>query len=112
MTKKRTVSPNPEADGGAELRRRRFDATFKQEAVALGKRIGIRQAAIDLGIGESNLRNWSKAVATQGSQAFAPVSQRTDVDAELRRLREENRVLKMERDILKKAAAYFAKESE
>ena len=60
----------------------------------------------------SNLRNWSKAVATQGSQAFAPVSQRTDVDAELRRLREENRVLKMERDILKKAAAYFAKESE
>ena len=88
-----------------------FDAQFKQEAVTLGKRIGIRQAAADLGVGESNLRNWTQSVATHGSQAFAPMSVRTDVDAEMRRLREENRILKMERDILKKAAAYFAKEN-
>jgi hypothetical protein len=54
---------------------------------------------------------WSQAVADRGSQAFAPISQRTDVDSELRRLREEVRVLKMERDILKKAAAFFAKEN-
>ncbi len=91
--------------------RRHFDAAFKQEAVNLGKRIGIRQAAQDLGVGESNLRNWSHAVSHRGGEAFAPVSQRTDVDAEMRRLREEVRVLKIEREILKKAAAYFAKEN-
>lgn len=91
-------------------RRRRFDPAFKREAVELGRRIGIVQAAADLGIVESNLRNWTKAVDTQGSQAFLPVSQRTDVEAELRRLKEENRVLKMEREILKKAAAFFAKD--
>ena len=81
--------------------RRRFEPAFKREAVELGKRIGVSRAAADLGITESNLRNWSKAVATQGSQAFLPVSDRTDVEAENRRLREEVRVLKMERDILK-----------
>jgi transposase len=105
---KHHTKTNPEAEGS----RRHFDAAFKQEAVALGKRIGIRQAAKDLGVGESNLRNWTNAMASHGSQAFAPLSQRTDVDSEMRRLREEVRVLRMERDILKKAAAYFAKESE
>ena len=100
-----TTTPSPKADSV----RRRFDATFKHEAVALGKRIGIRQAAQDLGVSEGNLRQWTGAVAARGSQAFAPLSQRTDVDAQLRRLQEEVRVLRMERDILKKAAAYFAK---
>jgi transposase len=104
MTK--PTQPSPSADGS----RRRFDTAFKHEAVALGKRIGIRQAAEDLSIGVSNLRNWTQAVAAHGPQAFAPLSQRTDMDAELRRLREENRVLKMEREILKKAAAFFAKD--
>lgn len=93
-------------------KRRRFDAQFKLQAVDLGKELGIPRAAQDLGVSEGNLRNWTKAVADRGRQAFAPASQRTDVDAELKRLREENRVLKMERDILKKAATYFAKESE
>jgi transposase len=51
-------------------------------------------------------------VASRGTQAFAPLSQRTDVEAELRKLREENRRLKIEHEILKKAAAFFAKESE
>lgn len=96
----------------AEGIRRRFDPTFKHEAVALAKRIGIPQAAKDLGVNEANLRNWTQAVTDRGSQAFAPISQRTDVDSELRRLREEVRVLKMEREILKKAAAFFAKENE
>lgn len=106
------AKPQPTTPTEAEGHRRRFDPSFKHEAVALGKRIGISQAAKDLDINESNLRNWSQAVADRGAQAFAPLSQRTDVDAELRRLREENRVLKMERDILKKAAAFFAKENE
>jgi len=98
-------NPTPPVD-----KRRRFDPAFKREAVELGRRIGVVQAAADLGISESNLRNWTKAVDTQGSQAFLPFSQRTDLEAENRRLREENRVLKMEREILKKAAAFFAKD--
>ncbi len=105
---KNPIKTTPEPTG----KRRHFDAHFKQEAVALGKRIGIRQAAQDLGIGESNLRSWTRAIVNRGAQAFAPLSQRTDVDAEIRRLREEVRILRMEREILKKAAAYFAKESE
>ena len=102
MTRKKTTSPQ---------KRRRFDPEFKREAVALGKQIGIRQASQDLGITESNLRNWTKAVNDLGSQAFLPMSERTDLEAENRRLKEELRIARMERDILKKAAAYFAKEN-
>jgi len=104
-------TPSSPAVGPSPDSRRRFDATFKQQAVALSKRVGISQAAKELQVGESNLRNWIQAVAAHGAQAFAPLSQRTDVDAEVRRLREEVRVLRMEKDILKKAAAYFAKEN-
>jgi transposase-like protein len=101
---------NPKQSQQASRKRRTFDPQFKREAVALAKRIGIRQAAQDLDVTESNLRNWTKAVAHDGSQAFLPSSQRTDLEAELRRLQEENRVLKMEREILKKAAAFFAQD--
>jgi len=94
----------------ASRTRRTFTPEFKREAVELGRRIGIAQAASDLGITESNLRNWTKAISSLGKQAFLPMSQRTDVEAENRRLREEVRVLKMEREILKKAAIYFARD--
>lgn len=110
MTKTANSKSMPTGESSPDTRRH-FDATFKQEAVALGKRIGISQAAKELGVEESNLRNWTQAVAAHGAQAFAPLAQRTDVDAELRRLREEVRTLRMEKDILKKAAAYFAKEN-
>lgn len=91
--------------------RRNFEPDFKREAVGLAKRIGFRQAADDLGVTESNLREWAKKMDQLGSQAFLPKSQRTDLEAENHRLREELRILKMERDILKKAAAYFAKDN-
>ncbi|TVR42209.1 MAG: hypothetical protein EA402_12070 [Planctomycetota bacterium] len=74
--------------------------------------MGIARAASDLGVTESNLRNWTKAVDTQGSQAFLPMAERTDLEAENRRLKEEVRVLRMEREILKKAATFFAKDAE
>ncbi len=48
---------------------------------------------------EGNLRNWEKSVATHGQLTFAPLAQRDDVASEVKRLREENRILKMERDI-------------
>ena len=90
-------------------KRRHFDAAFKLQSAQLAKQIGFRQAAADLGVSEGNLRNWEKSIATHGQLAFAPLAQRDDVASELKRFREENRILKMERDILKKATAFFAK---
>lgn len=91
-------------------KRRSYDPAFKREAVALAQRIGIPKAAEDLGINGQSLRTWTKEVEDLGSQAFLPKSQRTDLEAENRRLKEELRVARMERDILKKAAAFFAKD--
>jgi transposase len=90
-------------------KRRHFDAAFKLQSAQLAKQIGFRQAAADLGVSEGNLRNWEKAVSTHGQLAFAPLAKRDDVASEVKHLREENRILKMERDILKKATAFFAK---
>jgi len=112
MSTKPSKPTPPQGDAAPRRKRRRFDASFKQEAVALAKRVGFSQAASELGVTESNLRNWANAVASRGAQAFSPLSQRTDVEAELRKLREENRRLKIEQEILKKAAAFFARESE
>ena len=69
------------------------------------------EVARDLGIGSTLIHNWRKAFeedGTLGSEVKADPS----VEAELKRLRAENRRLKMERDILKKATAFFAKENE
>jgi len=90
--------------------RRTFDPQFKREAVELSRKIGVRQAASDLGITESNLRNWKKQVDRHGREAFLPIAERTDLEAENRRLKRELEIAREERDILKKAAAFFAKE--
>ena len=81
-------------------KRRHFEAAFKLPSAQLAKQIGFRQAAADLGVSEGNLRNWEKAVSTHGQLAFAPLAQRDDVTSEVKRLREENRILKMERFFL------------
>jgi len=94
-----------------EARQKRvFTPEYRAEAVALvvsGDR-PIAAIARDLGIGESTLGNWV-AVARQNSTAGS-VERPLDVNerAELKRLREELRVARMERDFLKKAAAFFA----
>jgi transposase len=90
-------------------KKRRFDADFKRQAVSLAGTIGFAQASADLGVSEGNIRNWAHALQRDGGQAFTPTMLRQDATGELARLREENRILKMERDILKKAAALFAK---
>ena len=105
------MSNRPKPPRKAARSRRRFDPEFKYEAVKLAKQVGFRKAAEDLGINEANLRTWSKAVEVHGSKAFASAEERGDVEAELRRLKDENRILKMERDILKKATAFFAKDN-
>jgi transposase len=91
--------------------RRRFTDEFKAGAVGLvldqGK--GIPQVARDLDLTESALRQWverARADRTNGKTGLT-----SEERAELSRLRKENRELRIERDILKKAAAFFAKES-
>lgn len=95
----------------SKTKRARYTLEFKLEAVRLvqgGQ--SIAAVAKVLGIAEQTLHNWIKA-HTQGElkeQAGKGVSAE---QMEISRLRAENARLKMERDILKKAAAYFAKES-
>ena len=101
--------PTPPYPKRTPDKRRHFDASFKLQAVQLARRIGFSQAAEDLDVSVGNLHNWAKSVDAHGQLAFAPVEQREDVAAELKRLREELRIVKMERDILKKATAFFAK---
>ena len=93
--------------------RRKFSREFKVEAVKLVTLQGysFSQAAESLGIGENMLRRWEKQIEEAGEKAFPGKGKTLVVDEELHRLREENKRLRMERDILKKAAAFFAKES-
>jgi transposase len=93
--------------------RRQFSREFKLEAVRLVKERGVRlaQAARDLNLHETVLRSWIRELAADPRQAFPGKGVMKPEQAELDRLRKEVAKLKMERDILKKAAAYFAKES-
>ena len=96
--------------------RRRFTPEFKAGAVEMATRPGtaISHAARDLAIGEGSLHEWikqSRGATTRGLSASlnGPVGE-TERD-ELIRLRREVTTLRMERDFLKKATAFFAKES-
>ena len=93
--------------------RRQFSAEFKQEAVRLvqERRVSVAQAARELDIHANMLRNWLRAVDVDAVHPFPGVGQQKPEQAELTRLRREVARLKMERDILKKATALFARES-
>ena len=95
------------------MERRRYGREFKLEAVKLVRERGVTvaQAARDLNIHANLLRNWVKAFAADPQQAFPGQGQMKPEQLEIERLRREVIKLKAERDILKKAAAYFAKES-
>ena len=95
---------------------RQYTDEFKLEAVRLGESIGGNQAAKRLGIPESSLWNWmrlsraGKLKAAEGGAA--PVKRSVnDLEAENARLRKELANAKLDLEIVKKAAAYFAKES-
>jgi transposase len=93
--------------------RRTYTPEFKAEAVRLVTQQGysVAEAARSLGIRENLIRNWRQAVEAKGDRAFPGQGKLPAVDDELRRLRAENKRLLAERDILKKAAAFFAKEA-
>jgi transposase len=92
--------------------RRQFSPEFKAEAVRLVEAEGMTFARVakDLDLCESSLRQWVQQARTDaGRGALGALT--TDERAELARLRREVRVLQQEREILKKATAFFAKES-
>jgi transposase len=96
-----------------ERKRRKFSDEYKAETVRLiqssGKSIG--QLALELGIGETALRRWVEQAEVEAGRGPAGTLKRSERE-ELVELRRENQRLRMEREILKKATAFFAKENQ
>ena len=88
--------------------RRKYTEDFKRDAVALVAEQGykVSEAARSLGINDNLLRRWRQELADEATGSRLSADERE----ELKRLRKENRMLRMEKEILKKASQYFAKE--
>ena len=94
----------------AKKKRRKFTKEFKEEAVRLIAEEGYSyaEAGRNLGVNPNLLSRWKREFEGIELDPGSAVA----MQAELKRLRKENKRLKMEREILKKAAAFFAKEQE
>ncbi len=95
-------------------KRRQYTKEFKVEAVRLVLEEGrpISDVARELGIGENLLRRWKKKYEEGKIEPFPGKGRLSPEDDELRQLRRENKRLRMERDILKKAVAIFSEETQ
>ena len=93
--------------------RRTYTPEFKAEAVKLVTERGysVAEAARSLGLSENLIRNWKHALEAQGEHAFPGHGKLSPSEEENCRLRAENKRLLAERDILKKAEAFSARES-
>jgi transposase len=87
-----------------------YTSEFKLAAVKMvtEQKLSVAEVARQLGIHENLIRNWKKAFAKRGVDAFPGQGNLPPAEDELRRLHAENARLRAERDLLKKAAAYFA----
>ena len=101
----------PEDEGKMRRDRRSFTDEFKAGAVhlVLDEAKSVARVARELDLTESALRNWVEQAKADRSGGKTGLT--SEERAELTRLRKENRELRMEREILKKAAAFFAKEN-
>jgi len=93
--------------------RKRYSKDYKLDAISLVLEQGYTQAeaARSLEVNANMLGRWIKEHEAADGQAFRGNGKLTPEQAEIRRLREENRRLKMEKEILKKATVFFAKET-
>ena len=90
--------------------RTKYTPEFKLQAVNMiaDQKLSLAEVARRLGVSESRLHEWKKAVRTKGADAFPGSGHQTPLEEENRRRRAEVKRLEMERDILKKATAFFA----
>ena len=95
------------------MKRKGFTKEFKLEAVRLLESSGRAAADVarELGIRRNQLYKWQAERRSRGARAFPGRGQHLEMADELTRLKRENERLKEERDILKKAAAFFAQET-
>jgi len=93
-------------------KRKKFTLEFKREAVRLMESSDkpSSEVARDLGVRRNQLYKWKEQLSKRGAKAFGGPGRRSEVGDEVARLKRELEQVKEERDILKKAAAYFAKE--
>jgi transposase len=92
------------------MARKTYTREFKLQAVRMmtDQGLSVAEVARRLGVGENCLRLWRQAAREQGEAAFPGQGNPSPAEDELRRLRAEVQRLRAERDLLKKAAAYFA----
>ena len=92
------------------MSKQRYTKEFKLEAVKLVLEQGLKQVQVarDLGISQSILGRWIRDYRRDGAESFPGKGNFVPQDAEFRQLTKELRTVRMERDILKKAIAYFA----
>ena len=96
-----------------QRKRRHFTPEQKADAIRLVHEVGsVPQVAKDLDLTESALREWMKKAEAAEEASSPEGALSADEKKELAKLRRENRTLRMERDFLKKAAAFFAKEND
>src|SRR3989338_3998825 len=93
------------------MRKQRYSEEYKAEAVklVLERGLSVMQAALDLGVGKSTMAKWVQVWRDRKASGVEITPAELE---ELKRLKKEVRVLREERDILKKCAAYFAKDSQ
>lgn len=96
-----------------ERKRKKYTREFKLEAVRLSEEseLSLVELAAELGIHANTLGKWRRELAVDGRDAFPGQGHLKPADEELRRLQRELARVKEERDILKKAISYFARES-